>query len=258
MALGLTSEKQKSKIQLRLDKFLSNMGCGTRSEVKNFIKQSQVSVNGKVVKDPMFKVCPNVDVVVCIGKEVVYEQFIYLLLNKPKGYISATEDNRHRTVLELVPDKYSRNDLSPVGRLDIDTTGLLLITDDGSLNHMLLRPQNHVVKKYVAVLEENRNEVLDQNTVELFENGVVFNDGTQCLPAKLEIIDQNTVQISVVEGKFHQIKKMMSAVGRKVIELERIQFGSLKLNSEFEQGQIIKLNKQDVESLKNSMGEKIF
>lgn len=235
---------------IRLDKYLADMGCGTRQEVKKFIRSGQVSVDGIVVKKPETKVEQTVQEVFLNGEKVGYESFEYYMLNKPAGVISATEDQSCQTVVDLIKDK-KRKDLFPVGRLDKDTEGLLLITNDGALAHRLLSPKKHVDKCYFARI---CGKVTEED-VRSFEKGV--NVGSQeqpeiTMPGKLEIItsdDISKIRLTIQEGKFHQVKRMFQAVGKEVIYLKRLRMGTLILDENLGIGEYRPLTKEELEKL---------
>lgn len=235
---------------IRLDKYLADMGCGTRQEVKKFIRSGQVSVDGIVVKKPETKVEQTVQEVFLNGEKVGYESFEYYMLNKPAGVISATEDQSCQTVVDLIKDK-KRKDLFPVGRLDKDTEGLLLITNDGALAHRLLSPKKHVDKCYFARI---CGKVTEED-VRSFEKGV--NIGSQehpeiTMPGKLEIItsdDISKIRLTIQEGKFHQVKRMFQAVGKEVIYLKRLRMGTLILDENLGIGEYRPLTKEELEKL---------
>ena len=234
---------------IRLDKYLADMGCGTRQEVKKFIRSGQVSVDGIVVKKPETKVEQTVQEVFLNGEKVGYESFEYYMLNKPAGVISATEDQSCQTVVDLIKDK-KRKDLFPVGRLDKDTEGLLLITNDGALAHRLLSPKKHVDKCYFARI---CGKVTEED-VRSFEKGVNIGSQEQpeiTMPGKLEIItsdDISKIRLTIQEGKFHQVKRMFQAVG-KVIYLKRLRMGTLILDENLGIGEYRPLTKEELEKL---------
>lgn len=230
--------------KMRLDKFLTQAAELTRSEAKQRIKKGSVTVNGEIAKKAEEKVSTQ-DRVCLDGKEVVYEQYRYLMLHKPAGVISATEDAADRTVLDLIAD--GKKGLFPVGRLDKDTEGLLLLTNDGALAHDLLSPKKHVDKKYFAILDGP----VGQKEQELFSEGLNIGDEKMTLPAKLELTDKpEEVFITVQEGRFHQVKRMAQAVGRNVTYLKRISMGSLVLDPDLKKGEYRPLSKQELASLK--------
>jgi len=224
--------------KMRLDKYLADMDFGSRKEVKNFIKKGLVSVNGTVIKSDKFQVKENEDAVFFDGEPVVYQKYFYYLLNKPAGVISATIDDYDETVMDLFDDEHYREDLFPVGRLDKDTEGLLVITNDGALAHRLLSPKRHVEKEYYAQIAG----VMTQADIEAFEKGLTI-DGEACLPAKLMIdtIDEeeetSEIRLILHEGKFHQVKRMVQAVGKEVTYLKRIRMGGLVLDAALDYGE---------------------
>ena len=210
---------------MRLDKYLAEMGAGTRSELKKAVRAGRVTINGVKVKDSSIHVGED-DVVSMDGKEIKYERFVYYLMNKPAGVISATEDPRERTVLDLIGGQQRRG-LFPVGRLDKDTEGLLLITNDGELAHRLLSPGRHVDKVYFARLDGPVGE----RERELFAQGLRVDETLTAMPAVLEILEPaNEVRVTIREGKFHQVKRMFAAVGREVLYLKRLSMGPLSLD----------------------------
>ncbi len=235
---------------MRLDKLLAHCGFGTRKEVKDYIKKGYVLVNNKVVKVDKTQVDPQEDVIEVDGEIIHYEEYVYYMLNKPQGYVSATEDNLHPTVVELIDDYY-RNDLFPVGRLDIDTEGLLILTNDGQLAHQLLSPKKHCPKIYYARIDGEVNNV----DVERFRDGVVIDDDYLCKSAKLEILNvhqrKSEITVEIYEGKFHQVKKMFEAVGKKVEYLKRIQMKNLKLDENLNLGEYRRLTDEEIDRLKH-------
>ena len=234
---------------MRLDKYLSDMGAGTRSELKKEIRKGGVSIDGKVIKDPGFSVDKSSHVVFR-GASITYEEFVYYMLNKPAGIISASEDDREPTVVDLISEP-KRKDLFPVGRLDRDTEGLLLITNDGALSHRLLSPKHHVDKVYYARV----SGLLTDSDVELFRDGLVLTDGLECLPADLTILsvseDEYTseAEITVREGKFHQVKRMFSSIGAEVIYLKRLSIGPLVLDPGLAPGEYRRLTSDEMAAL---------
>lgn len=238
------------KTSFRLDKYLADMSVGTRSEVKNLIKKGLVTVNGEVIRKPEYKVDIEKDDLVCRGEPVVYQTLVYYMLNKPAGVISATNDPKQQTVLDLITDK-SRKDLFPVGRLDKDTVGLLLITNDGNLAHRLLSPKHHVDKCYFAKVQGN----VTKDDAEKFAEGV--NIGTEdepeiTMPGKLDIIksdDLSEIRLTIQEGKFHQVKRMFQAVGKEVVYLKRERMGSLILDDNLVEGEYRMLTEEELKNL---------
>ncbi|MCO0808236.1 pseudouridine synthase [Lactobacillus helveticus] len=236
---------------MRIDKYLANMNVGSRKEVHVLIKKGIVTVNGDVVKTPKQQVKES-DEVLVDGQEVNYQKYHYFLMNKPKGLLSATEDRSQRTVISLLKTQDQYQEITPVGRLDKDTTGLLLLTNDGQLNHELLAPNKHVDKIYRAKIAG----VADDETVKTFASGMTLGDGTKLKPAELKILaqdeehDSSEIEIKIREGKYHQIKRMFGAVGMKVVELERISMGKLKLPKDLKRGNYIELSLDDVSKIK--------
>lgn len=232
----------------RIDKILSNLGYGTRKELKKIIRDGSVTVNGETVKDSGFKLDPDKDAITIYDEEVYYKEHIYLMLNKPAGYISATEDYLHDTVLDLIEDKDKVFDIFPVGRLDKDTEGLLILTNDGQLAHRVLSPRRHVKKLYYA---EIQGEVGEEDS-RLFSEGVVLDDGYKTLPARLEILssgDVSEINVEIVEGKYHQVKRMFEAVDKSVIYLKRMRMGELELDPELEYGEYREITPEEIELL---------
>lgn len=242
---------------LRLDKYLADMGAGTRSEVKQYIRKKQVLVNGIFPKGPEQKVDPCKDQVLFQGTPITYEKYEYFMFYKPQGCVSAVTDQRYPTVLDFMKEK-NRKDLFPVGRLDLDTEGLLLITNDGPLAHNLLAPRKHVPKIYYAKIAGNVSE----KEVELFAEGLEIGEKHPTLPAELKILSckeepiQNTwiseIELTIMEGKFHQVKRMFEAVGKHVVYLRRISMGPLKLDELLQPGEYRKLTDKEIQLLKES------
>ncbi|CAG9608949.1 pseudouridine synthase [Pseudoneobacillus rhizosphaerae] len=235
---------------MRIDKMLANLGYGSRKEVKGLLKKGAVKINGKLVKDAKEHIDPNEDVVTINGQEVVYKEFIYLMMNKPGGVISATEDNRDETVIDLLEMEDQVYEPFPVGRLDKDTEGLLLITNDGQLSHRLLSPKKHVPKTYFAVIE---GEVTEED-IHAFRKGVTLDDGYETKPGELVILKSgimSDIELTITEGKFHQVKRMFQAVGKRVVYLKRISMGSLKLDETLELGEYRELTVEELEELMN-------
>lgn len=231
----------------RLDKILANAKLGSRREVTNFIKAGRIKVGEAISKDPSAKFDPEADSFYLDGKVIDTRKFIYLILNKPEGYISATQDNYDPVVVDLLTSQHQAFLPFPVGRLDKDTRGLLLLTNDGDLNHKLISPRWNVDKVYVAKLKESaQTEYQDQ-----FKTGIVLDDGYHCMPAELKILseDAKTVQVTIQEGKFHQVKRMFEALDNKVIDLERISFGPLSIPEELNLGDYRELNQAEFKAL---------
>ncbi len=232
---------------MRIDKYLANMNVGSRKEVHQLIKKGIVAVNGVTVKTPKQQVKES-DQVTVNGDAVAYQKYHYFLLNKPKGVLSATEDRSQPTVISLLAPQDRYQGIVPVGRLDKDTTGLLLLTNDGQLNHELLAPNKHVDKIYRAKIAGVAND----ETVKTFAAGMTLGDGTKLQPAELKILSQDeehgrsTIEIKIREGKYHQIKRMFGAVGMKVVELERISMCKLTLPANLKRGEYLKLKLEDI------------
>lgn len=227
---------------------LSNIGHGSRKEVKKLLKDGAVQVNEKVVKDPGYHVDTEKDSITVHGEEAQYREFIYLMMNKPPGVISATEDDRDETVIDLLELDDSIFEPFPVGRLDKDTEGLLLITNDGQLAHRLLSPKKHVPKTYFAVIE---GEVTEEDIL-AFKEGVVLDDGYETKPAKLNILKsgiRSDIELTITEGKFHQVKRMFQSVGKRVVYLQRLTMGPLSLDESLELGEYRELTEEELEAL---------
>lgn len=235
---------------MRLDKLLAHTGFGTRKEVKELIKKGYVTVNDEIVKKDKTQINPDVDKVIVDGEEVIYEEFVYYMLHKPDGYVSATEDNLHPTVVELIDDYY-RDDLFPVGRLDIDTEGLLIMTNDGMLAHRLLSPKKHCSKIYYAKI----NGIVDESDVQAFLDGVIIDDDYKCQEAHLKILNHDEmtseIEVEIYEGKFHQVKKMFLARHKEVTYLKRIQMKNLKLDENLKLGEYRRLTQEELDGLKD-------
>ncbi|WP_102263917.1 pseudouridine synthase [Mesobacillus jeotgali] len=233
---------------MRIDKVLSNLGYGSRKDVKKLLKDGSVKVNNEIVKDAKHHVDPENDSITLNGEEIHYREFIYLMMNKPPGVISATEDNRDETVIDLLEIEDQVFEPFPVGRLDKDTEGLLLITNDGQLSHKLLSPKKHVPKTYFAVIE---GEVTEKD-IEAFKKGVTLDDGYETKPGELFILKSgltSDIELTITEGKFHQVKRMFEAVGKRVIYLKRLSMGPLKLDETLELGEYRELSDEEVEML---------
>ena len=238
---------------MRLDKYLCETGFGTRSQVKDLLKKGQVMVNGEVVKKPELKINETTDQILCQGKKASYQKNIYLMLHKPAGVVSATEDNREKTVLDLVRPEDRKNGLFPVGRLDKDTEGLLLLTDDGELAHRLLSPKKHVDKTYYAKID---GQVTEEH-VKQFREGLDIGDEKKTLPAVLTILlsgPVSEIEVTIHEGRFHQIKRMFEAVGCKVTYLKLLSMGSLVLDETLPPEEYRTLTEAELEGLTKQRG----
>jgi len=221
------------------------MGCGSRSEVRRLIRSGNVTVNDQPIKDESFQINPGCDLIVCWGSEVAYREYVYLMLNKPAGVISATEDSKERTVLDLIDSKYLNKGIFPVGRLDKDTEGLLILTNNGELGHKLLSPKKKVPKRYLAQL----SGVVGLEDIESFRNGIVLDDGYRTMPAELELLrpgDQSEVMVMIQEGKYHQVKRMFQALGKQVVYLKRVAMGDLMLDPHLKKGAYRELTAEEI------------
>ena len=232
---------------MRLDKFLGVCGCCSRADAKRAIRGKNVCVNGVVAKNADMQIEPNTDTVTYFGKTVIYREYNYIMINKPEGVVSATEDGRDMTVLDLLPDDVRNDRMFPCGRLDKNTLGLVLITDNGDLAHELLSPKSHVSKKY----RFKAAHPLSADEAKRFENGLVLEDGYETLPAKIELDgDGSSGIITLVEGKYHQIKRMLISLDNKITYLERITFGPLALDTGLDRGEWRYLTEDEIEALK--------
>lgn len=237
---------------MRLDKFLANSGIGTRKEVKDILKNKKISVNDIFVKDGKIQIDEEKDIVKYEDKIIYYKPFVYIMMNKPAGVISATEDNHHKTVIDLLNNEYRTYDVFPVGRLDIDTEGLLLLTNDGVLSHNLLSPKKHVDKKYYVKIANSLND----DDIKMLENGIKLEENFVTKKAKVEIIcnnsekNENLAYITISEGKFHQVKRMFKAVNNEVLYLKRVKMGSLSLDEKLKLGEYRELTEEELNNLK--------
>lgn len=233
---------------MRLDKYLADCGIGTRSEIKKLIRSGAVMVDGISSPKAETQIDAETAEVLLMGERLVYRKFIYLLLNKPAGYISATWDKKLPTVLDLVPEEYLHFEPFPVGRLDVDTEGLCLLTNDGQLSHRLLSPKSHVPKTYEATVDG----CVTIEDMDAFLEGVVLDDGYKTKPAKLEILSSGAVseiRLTIIEGKFHQVKRMFEAVGKKVIYLKRIAMNRLWIDPTLALGELRELSSEELQLL---------
>jgi len=238
------------KERQRLDKILSNMGLGTRKEIKQLVKEKRVTINGVIVKDSGQQVHTKNDRIEVDEVPVEYREYIYLMMNKPQGVISATEDNHDEVVIDLLEPEHAIFEPFPVGRLDKDTEGLLLLTNDGRLAHQLLSPKKHVPKTYYAMI----HGVVTEADVNLFKQGVTLDDGYHTLPGKLKILksgSESEIELTIYEGKFHQVKRMFEAVGKKVTFLKRLSMGPLLLDENLKPGEYRELAEEEQTQIKN-------
>lgn len=229
---------------MRLDKFLANMGVGTRSEVKQLLKKGSVKVNQNIVKLPKLHVNPNSDEIMVNDEVVSYIDKVYIMLNKPKGYISATEDELHPTIIDLIPE-YAHLNIFPVGRLDKDTEGLLLVTNDGQFNHEVMNPNKHVSKTY----EVYSKHPITQFDIDKFKSGIELSDG-KLKPAILKKVDNYVSHVTIYEGKYHQVKRMFHSIENEVLELKRIKIAELELDYNLDLGSYRLLTQLDFDNLK--------
>ncbi|MTI47018.1 MAG: rRNA pseudouridine synthase [Firmicutes bacterium] len=233
----------------RLDKVLSNMGYGSRKDVKGYIKQGLVTVDGEVVKSNSVKVNPYEAEIIIDGNTVEYREYIYLMMNKPDGVVSSTDDPRDTTVIDLIEEGYRIFEPFPIGRLDKDTEGLLIISNDGKLAHNLLSPKKHVEKTYYVEVDGRVGE----NDINTMSEGVIIDGDYKTMPAKLEILESNNISkvyLTIKEGKFHQVKRMFEAVDKSVIYLKRIAMGNLELDEDLNLGEYRELEEFEIELLK--------
>lgn len=229
----------------RLDKIISSQTDYSRKDIKKLVCQGRIKVNNEIVGKSDIKVDSAKDLICIDDIKLQIKEYVYLALNKPKGYISATEDNIEFTVLDLVPNEYKYRKLFPIGRLDKDTTGLIIITDDGVFSHNIISPNKHVKKTYLVDIDIDVTEDMKIG----FEKGVVLNDCV-CKPAILEKVDNKRALVTITEGKYHQIKRMFSSFGAKVLELKRLSIGNYTLPSDLNEGQIIELQEEDLKKIK--------
>lgn len=232
---------------MRLDKLLSHTGFGSRREVKPLLKSGSVVVNGVIQKDSKLQVNPEKDQITVHGNPVVYQEFVYFMLHKPQNVVSATEDNLSETVIDLLAQEDTLTNPFPVGRLDKDTEGLLIITNDGTLAHNLLSPKKHIDKTYYAKIEGD----VTAADVEAFRTGITLDDGYTCKPAHLEIMTPNEIKVTIQEGKFHQVKRMFAATGKTVTYLKRISMGKLMLDESLGLGEYRPLTEYELALLQN-------
>lgn len=229
-------------MSMRLDRLLSELGAASRSELRQIIRRGRVSVDGAVVTEPERRVDPEGSEIRLDGELLTYRRFRYFMMDKPAGVLSVTEDRKQKTVLDLLPPELKRLDLFPVGRLDKDTSGLLILTNDGDFAHRVISPKSGVEKRYQAEVEG----VPDEKDVKAFAEGLTLGDGTKCLPARLEITGANTCYVTVMEGKYHQVKRMLASRGKPVLSLRRLSVGALELDEALGPGGFRELEKNDL------------
>lgn len=230
----------------RLDKVISATGKKSRREVKDMVRQGRILVDGKIAAAADMKVDPLLAEILLDGEPLCYEKFTYIMLHKPAGVLSAVEDRKQKTVLDLLPPELQKRGLSPVGRLDKDTEGLLLLTNDGELTHKLLSPKYHVDKVYYAKVDG----CLERADIEVFAAGMTLGDGLECLPAGLEILSDSEALVTLHEGKFHQVKRMLAARGKPVLYLKRLRMGPLYLDENLPCGAYRPLHEEEIKSLR--------
>ncbi|QNO15093.1 rRNA pseudouridine synthase [Alkalicella caledoniensis] len=237
-------------LKLRLDKVLSHIGVGSRKDLKKMVKEQRITINGELATDPGVYVSPYVDVIAVNKKPIKYREFIYLMMNKPQGVLSATEDRDDEVVVDLLEEEDWVFNPFPVGRLDKDTEGFLLLTNDGKLAHQITSPKKHVPKTYYAVIEG----IVTDADADAFSKGVTLDDGYKTLPGELKILKSDTeseIELTIYEGKYHQVKRMFEAVGKRVTYLKRISMGALPLDPELELGEYRELTEEELELLKS-------
>ncbi len=235
----------------RIDKILASQGTLSRRDVKEMIKKGRVTLNGNVIKDSAVKIDINTDTIKADGEIVVLKKHIYIMMNKPQGVVSASDSDTDKTVVDLVPDVLFRKGLFPAGRLDKDTTGFVLITDDGDFAHKILSPKNHIFKTYIARLEHE----LSADDIKMLESGITLADGTTLKEAKVEIVEQGenpVVKIMICEGKYHQVKRMFAAAGNKVVALHRSKMGELELDGGLKPGECREITAEELEKIQKS------
>lgn len=233
----------------RIDKILGHMGIGSRKEIKEFAKKGLIKINGSVIKSSDFKVDPESDIIEYMNSVIEYREFIYIMMNKPQGLISSTDDPRESLVIDLLDDYYKNFKPFPIGRLDKDTEGLLLISNDGKLAHDLLSPKKKVGKTYYVQVMG----YVDEEHVEKFKEGILLDDGYKTLPANLEVLVSDNiskVNLTIMEGKYHQVKRMFGALGMRVTYLKRISMGELLLDLTLEPGEYRELREEEISLLK--------
>ena len=242
----------------RLDKLLAHEGLGSRKDIRKLLRKYEVLVNGSRTYDPSTQIDPDTDTISVDGEEINLHQHVYLMMNKPQHYVCSTKEGDHETVFDLLDDSlrtpYLQEKLHLVGRLDMDTEGLLLFTTDGELTHRLISPKSHISKTYLCGLEHPETAEHQAEIAKEFEEGIEVGPedneaGFTCQPAKIKWIDESTAHLTIYEGKYHQVKRMFAAVGNKIIYLKRISMGKLQLDSELELGEYKELSESDLELL---------
>ncbi len=229
----------------RLDKYISSQSALSRREAQKAIRDKRVTVNGEVVRAVDLKTDPDSDTVTLDGQALSYKKHVYYMLNKPLGVVSATEDRIEKTVLDILPEELRRTGIFPAGRLDKDTTGLLILTDDGDYAHRMLSPKKHVDKRYIATLDRSP----DDSICERFKEGITLGDGTLCKSGQAMILDNSRVEVVISEGKYHQVKRMFAALGYHVEALERIQIGALRLDPALSLGEVREMTAREADAV---------
>lgn len=232
----------------RLDRFLSTQTALSRSEARTVVRRGKVCVNGTVIRDFGMQILPETDKISFDGQDIKYRKYMYILMNKPSGVLSASNDKKRETVVDLVPPELYRNGLFPVGRLDKDTTGMLLITDDGEFAHKLISPKSGISKTYRAKLDG----IVTQEMVEIFKEGVTLADGTVCRPALLEPLEECSARLTLWEGKYHEVKRMFGTVGLGVNSLHRESIGELELPVEIKEGECVEMHEKWIKKVQKS------
>ncbi|AGK96419.1 pseudouridine synthase [Clostridium pasteurianum] len=234
----------------RLDKVLANSGYGSRKDVKKLIKSGLIEVDGEKIKSSNIQVDINENKITIKGEPLIYKKYIYLMMNKPDGVVSATFDNFDETVVDLLEEYHASFNPFPVGRLDKDTVGLIILTNDGELNHRMISPKWHVDKVYYAEI----NKAVDDGDIKAFEEGIEIDDGYKCMPAKLSILSADSngsrVMVTIQEGKFHQVKRMFLARNKEVVYLKRVSFGAIRLDEGISEGSYRELTEEELKALK--------
>lgn len=227
----------------RLDKFISSQTALSRKEAQKAIRDKRVTVNGELSRSVDIKIDTEADAVALNGKALTYQAHVYYIMNKPSGVVSATEDRVEKTVIDLLPPELRRKGLFPAGRLDKDTTGLLILTDDGDYAHRMLSPKRHVKKRYIATLDRSPDDSISVR----FEEGVVLRDGTVCKSGQASLLDGTRVAVEISEGKYHQVKRMFAALGYHVEALERVRIGALSLDGDLSPGEVREMTKDEAD-----------
>jgi len=231
--------------EIRIDKFLADRTSYSRSDVRTLLKNGAVSADGRIISDAKQKINPDTQEITLYNKKIHGGSLLYIIANKPEGYICATEDRHHKTVLELLPEELRHKDLFPAGRLDIDTTGLVLLTNDGQLAHQMLSPKHHVPKYYLVTLARNFQE----NYIQKLSDKLILSDGTQCLSAQVHQIDHTHCIICLHEGKYHEVKRMFASLGNHVQHLHRVAVGNLLLPPDLPSGACMEIFHKDIAEL---------